>query len=388
MLGLAISDLRIPRTLAGNRSRVATRVLVVTRDEMTGARTRAVNALTALVRTIDLGIDARTSLSAAQIAAIAGWRTRVEDTNTRICRHEAVRLDQRIRTLDGEIASNRATVTKLIAQDTPQLLELSGVGAIVAASVLVAWSHPGRVRCEAAMASLAGTCPIPASSGNTVRHRLNRSGDRRLNRAHDHRDRSHENGSRDPRLRRPPSCRGSHDQGNHALLEALHHASTVPHLGRGTPDSRDLTNIEASWVSRRLGGKPRPNHLAHAVHVASAHGVVERLKYELGAHVVRHCPAEHPTRAGVADGAQVGLAGADGHVGDIARPLAIQLGGDEDSIDEVDRVVGVTVRDGRDLERARTDPCDPQCANARSDRVLTDRFAPASCNSLVTRGDP
>ena len=183
VLGLAVSDLRIPRALAGNRSRVAMRVLVVAREEMTGERTRAVNALTVLVRTIDLGVDARTSLSAAQITAIAGWRTRVEDTNTRICRHEAVRLAQRIRTLDGEIASNRATVTKLIAQDTPQLLELTGVGAIVAASVLVAWSHPGRVRSEAALASLAGTCPIPASSGNTVRHRLNRGGDRRLNRA-------------------------------------------------------------------------------------------------------------------------------------------------------------------------------------------------------------
>ena len=63
------------------------------------------------------------------------------------------------------------------------MLELTGVGAIVAATVLVAWSHPGRVRSEAALASLAGTCPIPASSGNTVRHRLNRGGDRRLNRA-------------------------------------------------------------------------------------------------------------------------------------------------------------------------------------------------------------
>lgn len=48
---------------------------------------------------------------------------------------------------------------------------------------MIAWSHPGRVRSEAAMASLAGTCPIPASSGNTVRYRLNRGGDRRLNRS-------------------------------------------------------------------------------------------------------------------------------------------------------------------------------------------------------------
>lgn len=39
------------------------------------------------------------------------------------------------------------------------------------------------VHSEAAFASLAGTCPVPASSGNTVRYRLNRGGDRRLNRA-------------------------------------------------------------------------------------------------------------------------------------------------------------------------------------------------------------
>jgi len=47
----------------------------------------------------------------------------------------------------------------------------------------VAFSHPGRCRNDAAFASLSGTCPIPASSGHTVRHRLNRGGDRALNRA-------------------------------------------------------------------------------------------------------------------------------------------------------------------------------------------------------------
>jgi transposase len=52
-----------------------------------------------------------------------------------------------------------------------------------AAVVITAWSHPGRVRNEAAFASLAGVNPIPASSGNTTRHRLNRGGDRRLNKA-------------------------------------------------------------------------------------------------------------------------------------------------------------------------------------------------------------
>ncbi|PRZ17455.1 transposase, partial [Nesterenkonia sandarakina] len=54
---------------------------------------------------------------------------------------------------------------------------------VTAAVALTAWSHLGRIRSESAFASLAGTSPIPASSGNTVRHRINRGGDRRLNRA-------------------------------------------------------------------------------------------------------------------------------------------------------------------------------------------------------------
>lgn len=65
----------------------------------------------------------------------------------------------------------------------PWLLELPGVGPISAAQVLVGWSHVGRLRSEAAFAALAGASPLPASSGQITRHRLNRGGDRRLNRA-------------------------------------------------------------------------------------------------------------------------------------------------------------------------------------------------------------
>jgi len=64
----------------------------------------------------------------------------------------------------------------------PRLLDEPG-GPIVAAQLLVSWSHPGRVRSEAAFARLAGVAPIPASSGQTTRHRLSRGGDRQLNRA-------------------------------------------------------------------------------------------------------------------------------------------------------------------------------------------------------------
>ncbi len=89
----------------------------------------------------------------------------------------------RIRALDVELRDNRKALAELVETTAPKLTVAPGVGAVVAASVLIAWSHPGRLRSEAAFAALAGTCPIPASSGNTVRHRLNRGGDRRLNRA-------------------------------------------------------------------------------------------------------------------------------------------------------------------------------------------------------------
>jgi len=65
----------------------------------------------------------------------------------------------------------------------PGLLDEPGVGPIVAAQLIVAWSHRGRVRSEAAFARLAGVAPVPASSGQTTRHRLSRGGDRQLKRA-------------------------------------------------------------------------------------------------------------------------------------------------------------------------------------------------------------
>jgi transposase len=65
----------------------------------------------------------------------------------------------------------------------PTLLAEPGVGPVVAAQLLISWSHRGRVRSEAAFAALAGVAPLEASSGQRVRHRLNRGRDRDLNRA-------------------------------------------------------------------------------------------------------------------------------------------------------------------------------------------------------------
>ncbi len=181
-IGVTVDQLREPRADKGPRA--ALRVLSVARDQMTGERTRAINRLTALVRTIDLGVDARRALTAAQIRTIAAWRARRnEDVATATARGEAIRLATQIRSLDAQLRQNQASIQRLADALAPQLQDMVGVGPVVAAAILIAWSHPGRIRSEAALASLAGTCPIPASSGNTVRHRLNRGGDRRLNRA-------------------------------------------------------------------------------------------------------------------------------------------------------------------------------------------------------------
>ena len=80
-------------------------------------------------------------------------------------------------------AEDQKAILAIVTAWRPDLLDQLGVGPIVAATVLAAWSHPGRCRNEAAFASLAGVAPIPASSGLTTRHRLNRCGDRQLNRA-------------------------------------------------------------------------------------------------------------------------------------------------------------------------------------------------------------
>jgi transposase len=93
-------------------------------------------------------------------------------------------LARRARALTREAAEHQKAILAIIRCWRPDLLEQFGVGPIVAATVLCAWSHPGRIHSEAAFAMLAGVAPIPANSGQvTNRYRLNRNGDRQLNRA-------------------------------------------------------------------------------------------------------------------------------------------------------------------------------------------------------------
>lgn len=91
-------------------------------------------------------------------------------------------LARRIGQFDVETKRISGQLKTLIDEMAPSLLEVHGLGADGAAVLLVAaGDNPGRICSEAAWAHLCGVAPIPASSGKTIRHRLNRGGNRQAN---------------------------------------------------------------------------------------------------------------------------------------------------------------------------------------------------------------
>jgi transposase len=92
-------------------------------------------------------------------------------------------LARRVQQLTLEERELAREIEELISTLAPQLLNQPGVGPLLAAQIVLSWSHSGRLASEAAFARLAGAAPIPASSGQTIRYRLDRGGDRQLNRA-------------------------------------------------------------------------------------------------------------------------------------------------------------------------------------------------------------
>ncbi len=180
---LARTDQVAPR---GRGDREAIRVLLSTRHGAVVARTKALNHLHALV--ITAPIELRERLDAlsgmALVNRCGGLRIRGERTVEYQATVRALRAcARRVISCGVEAAELEHHLELVLRARVPGLLAEPGVGPISAAAIYLAWSHSGRIRNDAAFASLAGVAPIPASSGQTVRHRLNRGGDRQLNRA-------------------------------------------------------------------------------------------------------------------------------------------------------------------------------------------------------------
>lgn len=164
----------------------AMRTLSVARRSAVKARTQAINQLRALL--ISAPDDIRAKLwkskpeqcvkACAQVLSLGDTvALQTLATTLRLLAKRWLSLTAELRELD-------ATLESLTRQAAKRLRSQFGVGPQTAATLLaVAGDNPERLRSEAALAALCGTNPLPASSGKTIRHRLNRSGDRTANNA-------------------------------------------------------------------------------------------------------------------------------------------------------------------------------------------------------------
>ena len=162
------------------------RMLKIVKGSAIKARTQAMNQMKALIVTAPLelrhqliGLDV-----SRLVARCAGFRTGHLSTPTGAAKYSLRLLARRHGQLAAEIDGIDSEMLRLTAETAPALVDLFGIGPDTAATHLVtAGGNPERLRSEAAFAALCGVNPIPAPSGRTNRHRLNRGGDRQANAA-------------------------------------------------------------------------------------------------------------------------------------------------------------------------------------------------------------
>jgi len=162
------------------------RTLHVVRRSALKARTQAANQLRALLVTAPEELRAKLhGLSTAKLVATAARFRQGDPKDLRAMTKLAMRsVARRHRRLSEEILELDEQIARLVSEAVPTLTSLRGVGTDTAASLLVAvGDNPERLKSEASFARLCGVAPVPASSGKTVRYRLNRGGNRDANRA-------------------------------------------------------------------------------------------------------------------------------------------------------------------------------------------------------------
>jgi transposase len=176
----------VPKTRTGPVE--ALRVLRVARRSAIAARAEALTQLKALLITAPepLRSQLRALSTRRLLAACAALRpdpARIAEP-AQATKTALRTLARRHAALTTEIDDLDAQLHPLVKQINPALTAANGVGTDVAGQLLVtAGDNPDRLRSEPAFAALCGVSPIPASSGRTHRHRLNRGGDRQANAA-------------------------------------------------------------------------------------------------------------------------------------------------------------------------------------------------------------
>ncbi|MGW1811919.1 IS110 family transposase [Streptomyces sp. NPDC002078] len=165
----------------------AIRTLRVVRRSAVKARTQTINQIRTLIITApgEVREQLRALTPAELIKHLARSRPGTQ-THDPACAVKVAlrRLARRHQYLTAEIDDADAELEALMTQAAPELVALPGVGIETAAQLLItAGDNPERLTSEASFAHLCAVAPVPASSGRTNRHRLNRGGDRRANHA-------------------------------------------------------------------------------------------------------------------------------------------------------------------------------------------------------------
>jgi transposase len=176
-----------PAQMRADGDREALRLLMCDRDNAVASAKTARTLLTSVIVTAPATVreqlrhiprDRRATVCAALTSPPGASR------QTRVLYETLARLGQRITTLARTAADLEKQISALVEEMAPGLVAAeAGLGALTAAQLPLSYSHHGRIRSEAAFGMLSGTAPVPVSSGRTDRHRLNRLGDRQLNRA-------------------------------------------------------------------------------------------------------------------------------------------------------------------------------------------------------------
>lgn len=166
-------------TLVVDEAITALRALVEHRDDVVKTRTQTINRLHVLLTRL-LPAGAPRQLDAEQAARLL--RTvRPRETGLRMLRRLAAELIAEVRHLDRRIATTTTEISNAVSASASTLTELRGIGDLTAGKILARVGDVQRFRSAAAFASYTGTAPIEVSSGDVVRHRLSRAGDRQLN---------------------------------------------------------------------------------------------------------------------------------------------------------------------------------------------------------------
>jgi transposase len=163
------------------------RHLKLARDTAVKARTQAMLTLKAIIVAAPAALREQLEALVGKMALVrhlAALRPGSVSSTTASAKASLRALARRWLALNQEIKDHETHIEQLTQQCAPKLVESYGIKANTAADMLLlVGDNPERIRSEAALAKLCGVCPIPASSGKTSRHRLNRGGHRQANAA-------------------------------------------------------------------------------------------------------------------------------------------------------------------------------------------------------------